>query len=418
MKRLLIAACAAATLAMPPQEAFAASSRLTLADALARALGADPSVPAADARTDAADANIRQSGMGPNPALGLEVENFGGTGDVRGLDDVETTLSYQQQIELGGKRAARVALAGRQRDAAAARALIARLNLFEAVQRAFMDAALAEAEIGLARERLKIARELDQELARRIANARDPEFAGARARTQVADAELALEQAELNARAARTRLASYWGGRGAFKLDMRGLEDVRVTPVDASTLTEGADIRVLEAERAAAAAHVDLERSNAVRDPTISLGVRHFGRNDDVAIVLVGSIPLSIFDDNSGAIDRANAERRAADLDLAAYRVQRERELQRLSARMAMTAAEIRQIDDAILPAAGRAVAQLREGFGRGAFSYLDVIEAQNSLIDARTRRIAALRRFHDDKASLDRLLGTYLQLANPEVIP
>ncbi len=410
MKRLLVATLAVAALAAPCSGALAATGRLTLTEALRRA--DDPSVSAADARIDAADANIRQSRKRPNPSLGVEVENFGGSGETRGFSDVETTLSYEQPVELGGKRSARVTLAERQRDASAARALIARLDLFEAVQRAFTAAALADAEIGLAEERLKIARELDAELGRRIARARDPEFAGARARTRIADAELSLRQAQLSAEAARARLASYWGGAGDFVVDARGLETPRAPVLDASTLTVGADVRLLEAERSAAAANVDVERSKAVPDPTFGVGIRHFNRNDDVAIVISGSIPLNVFNDNSGAVDRASSERRAAELDLASYRIQRERELQRLSAAMAINAAEVRQIDETILPAAGRAVSQVREGFARGAFSYLDVIEAQNSLTDARARRLDALRRFHDDQASFDRLLGTHIELA------
>jgi len=407
---VLAVASAYLTLSLPAH----AAERLTLNAAFAKAAEADPSLPAASARLDAADATIRQSDTSPNPSLGLEVENFAGTGAVSGFDETETTFSYQQPIELGGKRDARIGLATRERDAASARTLIARLNLYEKVQLAYSEALAADAAIGLAKERLEVARGLAKELGRRIASARDPEFAGERAQAQMADAQLGVEQAQLSAKAAKERLASYWGGPANFQLDPKTFETTAIPTMEADSGL-GADIAVLEAERLAAAARVDVERSKSYQDPTLSLGVRHFGRNDDVAVVIGGSIPLSIFNDNSGNIDRAAAEQRAADLDLATYRIGREREIARLRAQLQISAAEVRQIDREIIPSSTRAVSLVRDGFARGAFGYLDVIEAQNALTDMRARRIAALKNFHADKAALERLLGTHMNLARAE---
>lgn len=404
-------AALAAVLALP--FTAGAADHLSLTDAFQRAIAADPSLPAAGARVDAALAGERQSGASPNPSLGLEVENFAGSGALNGFDEAETTLSYEQQIELGGKRDARMRLARREREAAEARVIVARLNLLEQVQIAYGEALAADAEVKLAEERLEVARFLAREVARRIASARDPEFAGERAKSQVASAELALEQAKLNASAALQRLGSYWAGGGSYRLDMRIFEATDVPA--AAEAAASADLTVLEAERAASAARVSVERSKSVADPTLSLGVRHFGRNDDVAVVVGGSIPLTIFDDNKGNVDRAAAEQRAADLDLASYRVGRDREILRLRSELAIAAAEVRQIEAKIIPAAERAAKLVLDGFSRGAFTYLDVTEAQRALNDERARRIAVLRAFHASKASLDRLLGTYSNIASAE---
>jgi len=405
--------CAALAAALALPFTAGAADRLTLTDAFQRALAADPSLPAAGARVDAAVAGERQSGASPNPSLGLEVENFAGSGALTGFDEAETTLSYEQQIELGGKRDARMGLARREREAAEARVTIARLNLLQQVQIAYGEALAADAEVRLAEERLEVARFLAREVARRIASARDPEFAGERAKSQVASAELALEQAKLNASAALQRLGSYWAGGGSYRLDMRIFEATDVPA--AAEAAASADLTVLEAERAASAARVSVERSKSVADPTLSLGVRHFGRNDDVAVVVGGSIPLTIFDDNRGNVERAAAEQRAADLDLASYRVGRDREILRLRSELAIAAAEVRQIDAKIIPAAERAAKLVLDGFSRGAFTYLDVTEAQRALNDERARRIAVLRAFHASKAALDRLLGTYSNIASAE---
>lgn len=411
MPSLRFAAFAAALGLVLTAPSAQAAEQVTLADAFTRAQGADASLLAAGARVDGADANIRQSGTRPNPSLGLDIENFGGTGPVRGLDDTETTLSYQQRIELGGKRDARIGLAQREREAVAARAVIAQLNLFESVQLAYGDALAAQAAIAVAQERLKVAKSLETEVGRRVASARDPEFAGTRVTVQVADAQLAFDQAKLESKAALARLASFWGGTDAIALEGAQFYVTRLPSGDGFA----ADIAVLEAERTAAAARVDVERSKSVTDPTLSLGVRHFSRNDDVAIIIGGSIPLTIFDDNGGNIDRAAAEERASSHDLAAYRIQRDREIARLRSQLAIAASEARTLTTEIIPAAERAVNSVREGFSRGAFAYLDVTDAQNVLSGARARHIAVLHRFHADKAALERLLGTHRTIRTTE---
>jgi len=411
---MILFRCAALAAALAMPFTAGAADRLSLTDAFQRAIAADPSLPAAGARVDAALAGERQSGASPNPSLGLEVENFAGSGALSGFDEAETTLSYEQQIELGGKRDARVGLARREREVAEARVTVARLNLLEQVQIAYGEALAAQAEVGLAEERLKVAQFLAREVARRIASARDPEFAGERAKSQVASAELGVEQAKLNASAALQRLGSYWSGGGGFRLDVRTFEVTRLPDAAADTAAS-ADLAVLEAERSASTARVSVERSKSVADPTLRLGVRHFGRNDDVAVVVGGSIPLTIFDDNRGNVDRAAAEQRAADLDLASYRVGRDREILRLRSALVIASAEVQQIDSKIIPAAERAAKLVLDGFSRGAFTYLDVIEAQGALNDERARRIAVLRAFHASKAALDRLLGTHINIASAE---
>ncbi|MEW6017792.1 MAG: TolC family protein, partial [Pseudomonadota bacterium] len=78
LARLLAAPLLAAlVLAFGPSAAVAQAPApfLTLTDAVTRALAADPSTAAAEARVEAARAATRQAGLRPNPSLGLELEN-------------------------------------------------------------------------------------------------------------------------------------------------------------------------------------------------------------------------------------------------------------------------------------------------------------------------------------------------------
>ena len=56
-----------------------------------------------------------------------------------------------------------------------------------------------------------------------------------------------------------------------------------------------------------------------------------------------------------------------------------------------------------------------REGYAMGGFSYLDVLEAQRALTDARMRRISALRSYHRAEAALARIAGARADRAPSE---
>jgi cobalt-zinc-cadmium efflux system outer membrane protein len=402
----------AATFAALPLLAHA--EPLPLSQALTRALRADPTRLAFTARQDAARAAERQASRKPNPTLGLEVEDFAGTGAYGLIDRTQATVSYQQIEERGGKRQARAAVARGEAAVAKARREVAVLDLLHEVELAWIEAAAAESRTRVAQERLGLAERTATEVGRRVRAARDPLFAGARAQAQLAEARLALDQAKAEAEAARRRLSAYWDGGGDFEIDPRWIEDL--APADGLAAAPApVDLAVGEAERAAAEARIALEKAKAVQDPTWRAGVRYLNDGGDVAFVVGGSIPLARHDTNQDAVVRARAERTAAEADLAATRTLAERHIARLQASLAIRASEARRLEAEILPAQAQTVDLVRDGFNRGGFSYLDVIEAQKALIDTKTRRLAVLAAFQRDHAELARLTGEHAALIPSE---
>lgn len=388
-----------------------AADGLSLRDALMRAAAFDPSVPATQARLDAAEAGLRQARVKPNPTVGVDLENFAGTGRMSLLDRSETTLYYQQTLERGGKRDARTDVARAEIILAASRGDVRSLDLLAQVQTAWIEALATQAQVSVANQRLEIAIRLERDVARRVTAARDPLFTGERARTAVAQARITLDQANEAARNARAALAAYWGGSADFTLDTSRFFTLDLTAPP--PLGETPDLLLLIAERDLASARIQLERSRSVQDATVRGGVRYFGDGNEAAFVVGGSIPLGRYDTNQGAIEQAQALRVAVERDLDVARIEREREIARLTARRAAAASEIARIDAEVLPSADRAVRLVRDGFnqGGGAFTYMEVVEAERAIIDARARRIDLLRSIHLDGVRLDRILARHLPL-------
>ncbi len=252
------------------------------------ASAADPAVSGWQARLAAAEANIRQAGVKPNPSLGLETENFAGSGPYSMLRGSETTISYQQLLERGAKREARVGVARASAEVARRRRDVRRLDLLRDVQAAYAEALAADANLLIAEARLIASLSAKTDVDRRVRAARDPLFAGSRAETTAAQAEVDRDQARIGAQNARAVLARFWGGSAKFTLNLESFFSVTPPGLPGSVAKE--DLALLEAERDVASANVRVEQSRTVVDPTVRAGVRYFGDGSDVAFVVGGTI--------------------------------------------------------------------------------------------------------------------------------
>lgn len=400
-------------LAIPIASAKAQSQNtLTLNDALQRTLASDNTIAAAYARIRGAQAGVYQASRYPNPTIGIDFDNFAGSRTYRGSRSMETTFFLQQQIELGGQTAARTKVARTELDATRVRSELRVLDLLREVELAFIDVVVAGAQLRIAEERLAIVRQLQGEIDKRVDAGRDGTHVKARSDAQVALEQIAVDQARATYDIARKTLAAYWKGNPNFHVDLTGFEEV-VLISDRKGFS--VEIALLEAERDTAAARVELQKANAIPTPTIRLGARRFNDTDDTGVIAGIAIPIPLFDTNEGNIKRAEAERKAAELEVMNARRAVTREFERLRARLIASANEAKRIQNEVIPRAQQAVQLVRDGLERGGFTFLEFVDAQRTLNDARLRRIEALRTFHADNAAFRRLTGYHARIRAPQ---
>nr|WP_083434474.1 TolC family protein [Sphingomonas sp. Y57] len=390
--------------------ALAQSQTLTLDEAFRRALAASPQTASATARTEALTAARTAAGLRPQPTIEVMAENFGPP--KRELtDQFQVTGTYSQRIERGGKRDARVAVANRDLDLAQAEALVARLDIIAAVQRIYVEVQAAEATIGIAREKLAVTEELEREVRRRVGSARDPIFAGTRARTSVAEAKVDLELAIHARDAALNRLASFWGAETSADFVVPASDFLEFATSAGPVIASPADMAVGEARGKRAEAATELQRANTVKDPTISAGPRYL-RTGDFGLVAGVSIPIGGRRLATARLAEAQAERRRIEADVAVERWNLNREIALSTEKVEESRHEAEAIRDDVVPVAEKTLKEVRSGYNRGFFSFTDVSAAQNALTAARSRMIAAARRFHEAKVDLDRQTGRYTNIA------
>jgi cobalt-zinc-cadmium efflux system outer membrane protein len=326
-------------------------ARLTLEQAQDLAAAHSPDLSAARREVEASDGGVQQARALRNPELNATVE------DTRAATrTTTTTLGFP--IELGGKRAARAA----------------------------------------------------ELVGKRVSAGKSSPVDATRARVDAANAQLEVADARAALQSARQALAASWGAAEPHFDDVAG--DVGAAPArpDVAELLRQVDAAPalvagqLEIDRRAAL--VGVERSKAVPDVLVSVGAKRDNELGRTQAVVGVSIPLPLFDRNEGAVLEASRRADKARDEASATRLRVVAEVNQAATRLAAARASLQVLRETVLPAAQQARDAATTGFEAGKFGFLDVIDAQRSLLQARARTLNTLAAAHEAAATIDRLLG------------
>ncbi len=379
------------------------SEPLSLATAVALAWQNNPDLSAVARARDAADAAIRQAGARPNPVLETTVE------DLR-QERRTTTVQISQPIELGGKRAARIATAERARDQAAAAALARRSELRAAVIAAFFDVLAAQERARLAQDSVALAQRAVHAAANRVIAGKVSPLEETKAKVAESGVQVERMQAEGALRTARQQLAALWGNPKPAFAHAAGQLDALPLPPSSLEIEQrlyGAPAVVqarLEVDRRSAL--TALEQAKRVPDIAVTLGSK---RSPDVGgnqWVVGVSIPLPIFDTNQGNLAEALSREEQARDELLSTELRTASEAAAALESLHSSRLEAETLQRDALPGAESAYQAATKGFELGKFSFLEALDAQRTLLQVRTQTLRALAATHRTASDLDRLLG------------
>jgi cobalt-zinc-cadmium efflux system outer membrane protein len=391
---LLAAICMAPAWAQPP---------LSLADALERARQNNPELRALALQASAADAAGSQAALPPNPSLEYLREGRASQGG-------SSTVQLSIPLEPGGKRAARLQAARAGSRAAALDLAIGRARLEADVAAAYHQAYLAQEQVALAAQVSEAGRRASDAAARRVLAGRVSPVEEARARVAEANWRIEGVSAQRELDEARIRLASLLG----VPVDDLAPLSAPASP-DSAALPPAAVIELAPAiERAVAEveagdAAVCLERAQRMPDVALVVGSKRSEgpERDRLRQTIVGlSVPLPLFNRNQGAILAAERRAEKARAELEATRKRVRTETLQAHARMRAALHQERLVREDVLPGARYAADAAMKGFEAGKFSYVEVLDAQRTWVQAQAQQLRAISDFYRAKADLAKLVG------------
>lgn len=399
--------------ATPAQQVLEPQGQITLKEAIACALTKSPQLRAFSWDIHFAEAGEIQAALRPNPKLQLEVEEFGGTGETKRFDSSEASLQIGQLIEIAGKRSKRVNLATLEKQLAQWDYRAKRLDVIAEVAAAFVETLEAQENLALSRELLKLSEQTHTAVEQRVNAGKDSPLKETKAKIALSTMKIQAEAASQALKSAKATLAAAWGAAGPQFDNVRGefyktppLPELKGLPTQ---IQNNPDIARWPTEKMKYRAEFDLEKAKAKSDPTLKGGVKQLNEGDNTAFIVGLSIPLPINDRNQAGIKRATyaIEKAAENQRIAETRIHKNLARATQNLQTAFTQATV--LANEVVPGAQSAFDAATQGYQAGKFDYLDVLDAQRTLFDAKGQYITSLAEYHKAKIQVERLIAQSL---------
>lgn len=390
---------------------------LSLSQAEALLLEANPEIAFAKAMKQSTEAGVAMAGARPNPTLSYAVNSINPatvSKERYWQKNMDHVVRVEQTFERGNKRDLRLQAASQAVEASAA-------DLNDTIRQARLNLAQIYTDV-LAAQETRLAAKENAELAARtlrIAELRlkagDISSAdAARVRADMGRVQNEAVSAALSLDKARIELSSLLGNRlPAKELQVQSdwPELSRIAPVtDFRIVDERADVLAAKNRLKQAEAVRDLARAQRTRDVTVGLQYEHFPPDAGKTYGVSLSIPLFIGNDYRGDIARGEADYSAAEIAYQRTRINAAMEVARLEAEYSAAQTRYLTVRDQVLPAAEKAAKAAELAFQHGAIGLTDFLDAGRSLRAARQEAIFA-------RAETSKVWHTY-RLSLPRTTP
>lgn len=396
----------------------AATAALTLQQAVSAALQGNPQLQTFAFQFRAGDARIQQAGLRPAPEVSVDLENFAGSGETRGIDAAEATFALSQVIELGDKRDTRIGAAQASRGALDIEQQAVQLDVLAEVTRRFIAVAQRQQQVRLARSAAEFAVKTVAASERRVNAAKAPHAELDRARIARDRFRLEERAAEVDLDTARKQLAATWGesqpvidGRliGEVQADLFALPPTGDFMELVSRLAANPDFLRFASATRLRDAELRLASSQRKPDVTLAAGVRQLQDSDDQAFVASLSVPLFSGRRAESYVAEARANRELVDAERHVAEVKAEAMLYELHQQLTRAVLEARTLKDDIQPRSAEALKETEYAYARGRYSYLELVDAQREYLAVQATLIESAANAHTLRAEIERLTNAPL---------
>jgi len=388
---------------------------LTLDQSIINVLERSPVLKAADYESQAAAARIRTALQSPRYRGAIELENFAGSGFRSGVDTLETTLSLSKVLELGDKAKLRGDLSQNKAMLLRNEQDSKRLDLLAETTKRFIEVVTGQQRLINAKDSIDIAKRTKQVVTKRLKAGKSPTAELRRAKIELARSEIKLEHAEHELETAQVKLAVLWGEvlkKDSFFTAAANLFAIeQAEPFERLVfLLEGnPDLVRFATEKRLAQSQILLARSKGRADMEITGGLRHFNFTDTTALVLSLNMPFGSSSRASSNIKEAEMMALSDPLDYEQQYLTLYSTLFELHQEIKHAVGAVTTLQKTIIPQAKQALKDYEKGYAAGRYSFLELTEAQQLLIDLKLELVNTASDYHFYHIEIDLLTGAGL---------
>jgi cobalt-zinc-cadmium efflux system outer membrane protein len=383
---------------------------MTLESAIKRTLANNPQLHEFNFKQQMITSEAKTAALKPGFALGVEVENFLGSGEIAGIKDVELTLTLSSVIEMGDKIQARINVTDVKRQMLVVEKQVRSLHILAEVLRRYIDVLAEQETVNAVNDAEQLARYTYQAVKRRVEAGASPLLEQKRAEAALAAARLALQTAKLQLQTSIKSLSILWGEQQpAFNQVQGNLFSFTKSPSFQTfllTLSASPHIQLFAQQSRVQDAKLRLTQAANRPDVSWTAGIRRISGIDETAFVAGASVPLF-----AGSRNLGDYEAQKAKLDqieqqkLASLRNLYHQVNQALDARN-RALLEVSTFQQDIIPPLKEALVLVEKAYSDGRFSYLEWVSTRQELLDAQHALIQSAKQAHQRGADIEALTG------------
>ncbi|MCP4570141.1 MAG: TolC family protein [FCB group bacterium] len=361
---------------------------------------------------------IKQSQLRINPELAFEVEDF--SGNLPGLSQTEWSLSLSQELELWGKRSARIEAARVESLALASEIAIIEFDIYIDVKRHYAELLNAQTLAALLERGHELANEMVEAARRQVKMG-----AALAAELYLAELEASRLKMELNASqtdllVAKASLAALWGGDPVtFKAVQHvDFEMAAIDPAEFNDLVEGSrEILELGFELSRIEAKTEVTRVENRLNPTLTAGYKRQEAHKVNTFLFGVSLPLPLFNRNQGKLAELHSNRLGQQSQIE----QKHREIKAAVIiayqRLYQLHERLSGLDESLIPKATSAYQIIKETYDRGRLRYTELLEAERILMELERERSVTRLECIYQMIEIEKTLGIKLDNPYPEEV-
>ncbi len=299
----------------------------------------------------------------------------------------------RQRLEVAGQRGKRTRAAKDNLEAARSDNEDEARRLALRVAMAFFDAVAAEERLQYATDNERLASQIEALAQRRVDSGADSPTALNAAKIRTAEARRRTLAAEMDVTSARVILTSVVGLPPGRPLTPNGSLPTPAALLSIEDLVEAAPTQrpdlVAASRRTSAAAHGEAV-ARAQRWPDMSLGAQYSFEEQDSVILGVVGFWLPSLNRSRGAHQKARATTRRLQAERVAMGLSAEAEIRTSAARLRAANKAVAVYDTSVLTAQNENLRLLREQYGEGKVTYVEVVLLQRELLEAQLGYVQA----------------------------
>ncbi|MBA3815919.1 MAG: TolC family protein [Parachlamydiaceae bacterium] len=364
---------------------------------------------ATEVDADIRQAERRQVGLYPNPEFNISLDGpSNGTSWNSSGNDI--SIGITQLFELGGKRKARIHVAEAAQDETNWSLEIAKCDLYAEVMHAFVNTAVAQERLILAKDFQEIAEQSLNCITCKTSCGKAPLLDTKKAEISLKMAKIIFNKRLSELQRTKIQLSSLWNSnepqfeRVEFKLF--AIEPPLPYHQLAEEIENNPELARAHAEVSKAWKIIKLEHAKRIPNMAIYVGVSTSRNFHDPALSLAVNIPLPIFDRNQGNIERA-------DFELNQVMLKQVDLINKLKVRLKVVYREwntaylqVADLKEIIETSATDAFKLAEERYAIGNSSFLDFLDARATLFMIRQQYLDAVEEYHHKQTEIIQLLA------------